>query len=366
MGIFTNVAQEWTQAAYALRLPLCPVLGPFNVAEDSVHAIQRKLGPPGTGGNPDQHWISGELRGIAFVAGGRTVTVSTSEGSETTHFTHWLAEIDPPMWLGLRVRLLRRSAIAQFLGANVPQWNAWDPARLGTILGYPVGGRRLGDLLVQQAEGGLTVEADDHAVRFEREGGYAVMPQLVGAGLDGVIQLAEGFRAARALLGPARWELDAAAAWTAFGAKCGLTLDCERLRLHGSLEGCKVDVRLLGGAAPKTRLRVRYPNPLNVGLFVGPGNVSGILKFFGVQDITLGDPAFDDAFIVRGNPEPAVRQMLHAGMRAEILGLARQGATVNLFDDHLDAWLPGLVLQMPALDQLLLQGMAVVRWFWRR
>ncbi|HEY8089700.1 MAG TPA: hypothetical protein VIF09_17690 [Polyangiaceae bacterium] len=365
MGLFSNPAQDWTQAAVALRLPLCPVLKPFNVAEDTVHAIQRKLGPPGQGGHPDQHWLSGEQRGIAYVAGGRTVTVSTSEGTETTRFFHWMAEVDPPLWLGLAVKLRPGNVLSQLFHVNNAQWRAWDPQRMQTIFSYVVNGRPLHQMLADAAQNGLTVEADDHGVRFEREG-YAFMPQLVASGLDGVTQIAEGMRAARALLGPARWELDAAAAWTAFGNKCGLKLDAPRLRLSGSLEACKVDVRLMGGVVPKTRLRVRYPNPLNIRLTIVPGNVPGILKFLGAQDITLGDPAFDQAFIVRGNPEAVVKQTVHAGMQTEILGLSRAGATVNLFDDHLDAWFPGLVLDLRRLDELLLRGMAVVRGFWRR
>jgi len=40
------------------------------------------------------------------------------------------------------------------------------------------------------------------------------------------------------------------------------------------------------------------------------GFFSGIGKFFGMQDIEIGDPAFDEAFIVKGNDELKLREVL--------------------------------------------------------
>ena len=366
MGLFSDPATEWTQAAYALRLPLCPIQKPFNPLEESVHTIRRRLGPAGQGGHPDTHWISGEQRGVEFVVGGRTVVTRTDEGTETTRFTHWLAEIDPPLWMGLHGRLRKGGALAQFFETNTPQWTAWDPARMSALFGVRMNdGFDPYDVLAKAFEVGLKAEVDDHSVRFERET-YALHPNSVGPPIDMMLFVAERLKLARLRLGPARWELDAAAVWTAFSGRCGLTFDRDRLRLHGTLEGSRVDMRLVGEPVPRTTLRVRYPKPLGIGLFIGRGTVLGLFKFLGVQDIELGDPAFDEAFIVKGNPEPVVKQVVHAEMRREIMGLAQRGLQLTVFDDHLDVSAPGMILDGARLDELLLRGMAVVRGFWRR
>jgi hypothetical protein len=202
-------------------------------------------------------------------------------------------------------------------------------------------------------------------VHFERVG-YALYPQTVGSALDGVTMIAERLKAARAQMGPAQWEIDAANAWGAFAARYSLQFERPRLRVHGTLEGSRVDVRLVGGAVPRTLLRVRFPNPLGLGLLIRKGWVPGLAKFFGAQDIELGDAPFDQAFIVKGNPEPVVRQVVHAQMRQELLAFVARGATVQVEDDQMQAWLPGMVFDGQALDELLMRGMAVVRGFWRR
>ena len=366
MGLFSDPAAEWTQAAYGLGAPLCPIVKPFNPRDESVHAIQRRLGPPGQGGHPDTHWISGERRGVCFVAGGRTVVTRSDEGTETTHYTHWIAEIDPPLWMGLHGKLKKGNALTRVFQSDAPQWKAWDAARLSALFAVRMNdGFDPHDLLMAAYEAGLEIEVDDHAVRIVRES-YALHANTVGPPIDSVVTIAERLQAARLRLGPARWELDAAAVWGAFSARCSLAFDRDRLRLHGTLEGCRVDVRLIGEPVPKTLLKVRYPKPLGIGLFIGPGHVLGLFKLFGVQDIELGDPVFDEAFIVKGNPEAVVKQVVHAEMRRELMGLAARRLAVTVFDDHLEVSAFGMVMDGPALDELLLRGMAVVRGFWRR
>jgi hypothetical protein len=367
VGLFTDVPGDWSRSAYALGLPLCPTLPGFSSYEESVHAMQRKLGPPDPrGGHPDSAWISGEKRGVCFVSGGRTVVRQTQEGSETEHFTLYIAEIDPPLWMGVNCNFRKGGAIARLFDIRTSTMNAWDPQRLQALLAVRMNdGYDPWDVIGRAYESGLKIEVDDHAVRFERDG-YALHPNSIGPALDGAILIAERLKVARARLGPAPWEIDAANAWSPFAGRFTLTFDRERLRVHGMLEACKVDVRILGGAQPRTRVRVRFPHPLGIGLQLTQGRVSGLGKFFGVQDIELGDPAFDPIFVVKGGPEPVVRQVLHAQMRAELVAFVARGAQVSVFDDRLESWLPGILLRGQELDELLLRSMAVVRGFWRR
>lgn len=82
--------------------------------------------------------------------------------------------------------------------------------------------------------------------------------------------------------------------------------------------------------AVSTRLRAPYANPdgFRFTLYQS-GFFSGLGRALGMQDVEIGDPAFDDAFVVKGNDEskvvalladPALREMLASlpRMRLEV------------------------------------------------
>ena len=60
-----------------------------------------------------------------------------------------------------------------------------------------------------------------------------------------------------------------------------------------------------------TRMRAPYVNPDGFRFTVYRKSIfSGIAKWFGMQDINVGDPSFDDEFIIQGNDEARVRRLL--------------------------------------------------------
>lgn len=79
---------------------------------------------------------------------------------------------------------------------------------------------------------------------------------------------------------------------------------------------------------PITRLRAPYVNPDGFRFSISrKGLFSGIAKFFGMQDVEVGYPEFDDAFIIKGKNEsqlrvlladPALRQALEAQKEVEL------------------------------------------------
>ena len=59
-----------------------------------------------------------------------------------------------------------------------------------------------------------------------------------------------------------------------------------------------------------TRMRAPYVNPDSFRFTIyRKGLFSEIGKWFGMQDIGVGDPAFDEAFIIKGNDERKVRAL---------------------------------------------------------
>lgn len=83
-----------------------------------------------------------------------------------------------------------------------------------------------------------------------------------------------------------------------------------------------------------TRLHAGYPDSrsLELGLtLTEEGFFSGIQKFFGAQDIQLGDDQFDGGFLVKGKNEDRVREFLTPARRHQIEQVFRSfpGATVT-------------------------------------
>jgi len=60
-----------------------------------------------------------------------------------------------------------------------------------------------------------------------------------------------------------------------------------------------------------TRMRAPYINPSGFRFTIyRRGIFSNIGKMFGMQDVEVGDPPFDDDFIIKGTDEPQLRSLL--------------------------------------------------------
>jgi len=94
-------------------------------------------------------------------------------------------------------------------------------------------------------------------------------------------------------------------------------------RMGGDLVGNHVTVEMYTPEGKNlqfhTRFRVKFKNPLGLGLKLSKeGFFSGVVKFFGGQDIEVGDLAFDRDIIVKGNMPDAVRHFLTRARRMRI------------------------------------------------
>ncbi|HSH69629.1 MAG TPA: hypothetical protein VK997_06905 [Deferrisomatales bacterium] len=88
-------------------------------------------------------------------------------------------------------------------------------------------------------------------------------------------------------------------------------------------QGCPVTVSLSegGGKFPaETRFEVTLPRPLPFRLQLWrEGPLEKLGKATGVQDLTVGDPAFDRAFLVRGDDPGAARGLLGDELRRALV-----------------------------------------------
>ena len=70
-----------------------------------------------------------------------------------------------------------------------------------------------------------------------------------------------------------------------------------------------------------TKIVTRFNKPMPAGLMIYQETaiISDIGKFFGGQDIEVNAPKFDETFIVKGEPEEAVRRLLTPSVRGALL-----------------------------------------------
>lgn len=109
-----------------------------------------------------------------------------------------------------------------------------------------------------------------------------------------------------------------------------------RPRMWGTYRGHPVtlDVRVYGsGKSQKTytRAEVNLSSDLPRGLAVSNEHFfSGVGKFFGSQDIQVGNPALDDAFVIKGDNEHEVRALFaSAGLLHPLQMLCNQRGGVS-------------------------------------
>ena len=120
-------------------------------------------------------------------------------------------------------------------------------------------------------------------------------------------------------------------------------------RVDGVFEGVAVALELVG------RSGGYHTGALAVPIAAVQGNVevtregviAKISKVFGAQDIIIGDDAFDRAFLVKSTSEAAVRALLSARVRSEMLEL---GVDRVIYDDGSEhEHVPMVLFEIPVI-----------------
>jgi len=74
-----------------------------------------------------------------------------------------------------------------------------------------------------------------------------------------------------------------------------------------------------------TRMRAPYVNPAGFRFTIyRQGFFTGVAKWFGMQDIEVGDPPFDEAFVIKGTDEGQVRALLSSARLRELVSKQRE------------------------------------------
>ncbi len=106
--------------------------------------------------------------------------------------------------------------------------------------------------------------------------------------------------------------------------------------IYGTLNDHRVEVSTFtkgsgNSSSTYTRYRIEYRNPVPVDMKITrQGMMQGIGKAFGMQDIEVGNPAFDDYLLVKGADPDAVRGFLSIEIQSAIRDLAFTYSNVTI------------------------------------
>jgi len=102
----------------------------------------------------------------------------------------------------------------------------------------------------------------------------------------------------------------------------------ERPELRGSIGGCDVRVRIVSDIVHYAHTEIvatpsdgRGVKGVEVGVHPSPRGMLGSVRSWLGQDIEVGDEAFDEAFLITGDPVSAAPQMLGAELRERLTSL---------------------------------------------
>ncbi len=192
-----------------------------------------------------------------------------------------------------------------------------------------------------------------------RWGHYEAAPERYRAAFELFAWAAQIILARRAK-NPPPWELEIAETWPALAQGWGLALDVRRGAMTGTVRGRPTKVCFGShGFASTTRVEIAVPVPTGCELSLARQDGDGFFsKLFRGQDVVVGDPAFDAAFIVKGDPESFVRAALTPAARAHILELTRTGCAITLQDGALIAWVKERITDRERVDALMKAALA--------
>lgn len=132
---------------------------------------------------------------------------------------------------------------------------------------------------------------------------------------------------------PPQRELAIGAAWPALARGWNLRLDVRRGLMEGTIRGRQTSARVVvEQGAVTTHVDVAVPLPAGATLSLTRQKDGFFSKLFRGQDIVVGDPVFDQTFVIKGEPEAFVRAALTPAAREQILHLTQAGASITLKD----------------------------------
>jgi hypothetical protein len=271
--------------------------------------------------------------------------VKVVSGSENnSYYTVVSGLLDPGMDLGLslyREGILARAALGLLGHRDIHTGDpTFDPAFIvradepqrAVLLLTP---ELRGALIELAAQSGTALSLGDAGCELERNGICDDERWMIWA-LRTAARLTRLMNRARRSLPPASALVAHKTAWQRLATAAGFRGMDTPLCMWGKLEGFDIWVYCVRVAPLDFRVesRVRFATPIHANLVVRRAQtLDAVSTLFGGQDLELGDPAFDRAFLVRASRPDAAALVLDAEVRQRMLHLNERIGQVEVSDE---------------------------------
>lgn len=137
---------------------------------------------------------------------------------------------------------------------------------------------------------------------------------------------------------PPPWELEIRRTWPSLPQGWGLELDARAGGMSGMVRGRTTGASVVNQRGTLiTNVAVEIPLPPGSEMSLTRQEDGSLNTLFRGQDIVVGDPAFDAAFVIKGKPENFVRAALTPAARQQIFVLMSAGCGISLANGVLTA-----------------------------
>ncbi len=307
-------------------------------------------------------WMNGRVpvpavqRDVEVFVLARSVDTSSGTGEHvthsTSHYTHVIARIDPPLLMGLELDLQRPVEVF----GRMPSIATGDPyfdnelylnaamagpaARLFTRIQAPPGD--LVDHLFAIKRYGTSIHVSDTCVDVQMS--FTDDVQRLGPTIAAATALAAYLGARRGPLPRDAEEHARLGPWKACADAERLDFDEARFAVAGTIAGVRARIAVETEKRELfTSLEVQPPRSLGLGLRLSKqGAMQFLAGIFGSQDVRVGDEAFDKAFVIKGTNEAGIKALFGASpaARLALLELLAWSPDLVLTDDGLTARWP--------------------------
>jgi hypothetical protein len=113
---------------------------------------------------------------------------------------------------------------------------------------------------------------------------------------------------------------------------------------------------------PVTSLECTLNSMADYSISIGPEHVfTRIGKGFGMQDILIGNPEFDESFLIQGSDEGTVRAFLAPEIQERVLRLAEKSPIIKIQKKAFSFRVSGRLRTERQLDQFIEAGLELIK-----
>ncbi|MFK7988275.1 MAG: hypothetical protein AB8I08_19805 [Sandaracinaceae bacterium] len=314
--------------------------------EKAAQALGLRLDP---NSSPDyQPAMMGTSAGLPLRVRARRVVTGSGKNRRVTYYTRVGVDFPTPLGMGLTIqpqshlkRMWERVAGASGITVGDPRLDPHfelrgvDVDQVQRLVRLPY----ITEGLLMLVGRAFKLHVQDHRLYLEAAF-FAADPALIRPVLDTAAAFAHRLLSARAEVGDSTSQQRSEDALRELAGRLALTYDRARSMAHGRLEGMHVEAdAVVVEQSRQTRFAVRFDRALGMRLELTPqGTLHTLAKLVGMQDIETGDTAFDDRFVVKGQPVDRVRAALTPDVRQRLSALQDQSVTLVIQDDRIEAW----------------------------